>query len=206
LNPVKHRGLDDRVRKETLYFPYAQRPVHSITLALRTAVPPTTLVSSVRFTVSNIDPNLPVYQFRTLEERISSSLQRQRTPMVLLSLFGGMALLLATLGVYGTLVFSVSQRTQELGIRMALGAATRDVLGLIMRQGLSLILIGTTLGIVGYAASSRLLQHLLFEVQPLDPFSIGLAVIVLAAVATVACYLPARRATRIDPVVALRDE
>lgn len=204
--PVKHSGLDDQMRKETIYYPYAQRPVSSITLSIRTAVPPSSLVDSVRRTVLNIDSDLPVYQFRTLEERIHSSLQRQRTPMVLLTLFGGMALLLAALGVYGTLAFTVGQRTQEMGIRMALGAAASDVLSLIMRQGLRLIAIGAALGLVGYFAAGRLLQHLLFEIQPSDPFSVGMAIVVIAAIAALACFLPARRATKIDPMVALREE
>ncbi len=204
--PVKHSGLDDQVRKETIYYPYAQRPVTGITLSIRTAVPPSSLVESIRRTVLGIDPNLPVYRFRTLEERIHSSLQRQRTPMVLLSLFGGMALLLAALGVYGSLAFSVGQRTKEMGIRMALGAAAGDVLRLIMRQGVWLIGLGTTIGLAGYFATGRMLQHVLFEVQPLDPFSVGFAIVVISAVAATACFLPARRATKIDPVVALRDE
>jgi len=204
--PVKHSGLDDQLRKETIYYPYAQRPVTGITLSLRTALPPSALVDAVRRTVLAVDADLPVYQFRTLAERIHSSLQRQRTPMVLLSLFGGMALLLAALGVYGTLAFTVGQRTQEMGIRMALGAVAGDVLGLIMRQGLGLIITGTALGLVGYFAAGRLLQHLLFEIQATDPFSVGLAVMVIAAIAALACFLPARRATKIDPMVALREE
>lgn len=206
VNPVKFSGLDDQVRKETIYFPYAQRPITGLTLNIRTTLPPSALIYSVRQTVLGIDPDLPVYQFRTLEERIESSLQRQRTPMVLLSLFGGMALLLAALGVYGALAFSVGQRTQEMGIRMALGAATGDVMQLIMRQGLWLVGTGALVGFAGYLAIGRLLESLLYEIGPVDPISFLGAFVILLSVAAIACFLPARRATRIDPVVALRDE
>lgn len=206
VNPVKFRGLDDQMRKETIYYPYAQRPITGLTLNIRTSLPPSALIYSVRQTVLGIDPDLPVYQFRTLEERIASSLQRQRTPMVLLSLFGGMALLLASLGVYGALAFSVGQRTQEMGIRMALGAAAGDVLKLVMRQGLWLVGTGALLGVAGYLAVGRLLESLLFEIGPVDPISFLGAFIILLSVAALACFLPARRATRIDPVVALRDD
>lgn len=206
VNAVKFSGLDDQVRKETIYYPYAQRPITGLTLNLRTTLPPSSLIWSVRQTVLGIDSDLPVYQFRTLEERIDSSLQRQRTPMVLLSLFGGMALLLAALGVYGALAFSVGQRTQEMGIRMALGAATTDVLRLIMKQGLWLVTGGALIGFLGYLAVGRLLESLLFEIGPVDPVSFLGAFIILLSVASLACYLPARRATRIDPVVALRNE
>ena len=206
VNPVKFSGLDDEIRKETIYYPYAQRPITGLTLNIRTVLPPSALIASVRQTVLDIDPDLPVYQFRTLQERIDSSLQRQRTPMVLIALFGGMALLLAALGVYGALAFSVGQRTQEMGIRMALGAATSDVLRLVMAQGLWLVAAGAGVGFLGYLAVGRLLQHLLFEIGPMDPVSFLGAFVVLLSVAALACFLPARRATRIDPVVALRDD
>ncbi|MGY8719765.1 MAG: hypothetical protein ACKVI3_18525 [Verrucomicrobiia bacterium] len=127
ITPIKSLGLDDPIRKETIYYSYAQRPVNGITLTS---------------TVLNIDPELPVYQIRTLSDRINSTLQSKRTPMVLLGVFGGIAVLLASLGVYGALAFSVGQRTQELGIRMALGAAANDVLHLILRQGMWLVELG----------------------------------------------------------------
>lgn len=206
VNAVKHSGLDDPVTKETLYYPFAQRPVNGLGVSIRTSLPPAALIPSVRQAVLSIDPELPVYQLRTLEERIHSSLQRQRTPMVLLTLFGMIALLLASLGIYGALAFSVGQRTQEMGIRMALGANAEDVLKLILRQGLWLVGVGAGVGILGYLMIGRLLEHLLFEVTPIDPISLLGAVTLIFAITTVACLLPARRATRIDPAVALRDE
>ncbi|GAB5560941.1 MAG: ABC transporter permease [Synoicihabitans sp.] len=206
VNSVKFSGLDDPVRKETIYYPFAQRPVTGLAISVRTSLPPSALIYSVRQTVLKIDPELPVYQFRTLEERISSSLQRQRTPMVLLMVFGLIALLLAALGVYGALAFSVGQRTQEMGIRMALGAAREDVMKLILGQGLRLVAIGSLIGLAGYLAVGRLLTHLLFEVRPIDPISFLAALAVLLVIAILACALPARRATRIDPAIALRDE
>ena len=142
ITPIKSLGLDDPIRKETIYYSYAQRPVNGITLTIRTQVAPASLIEAVRSTVLNIDPELPVYQIRTLSDRINSTLQSKRTPMVLLGVFGGIAVLLASLGVYGALAFSVGQRTQELGIRMALGAAANDVLHLILRQGMWLVELG----------------------------------------------------------------
>lgn len=203
---IKQFGLDDPIRKETIYYPLSQRPVTGLTLTIRTAVPPASLIETVRNTVLNIDSELPVYQIRTLSDRINSSLQSRRTPMVLLGVFGGIALLLASLGVYGALAFSVGQRTQEMGIRMALGAGGTDVLQLILRQGMWLVGIGAGLGLLGYIAVSRLLQHLLFEIDSIDPVSFFGALILLTSIAAIACFLPARRATRIDPMVALRDD
>ncbi len=203
---VKHQGLDDPVRKETIYYPFTQRPVAGMSLVVRTAVPPESLTEAVRAAVLRTDPNLPLYDVQTLAGRIDASLQTRRTPMLLLALFSGMALLLAALGVYGVLAFSVGQRTQEIGIRMALGAAARDVLQLVLRQGGRLIVLGLAVGIAGYLAVSRLLQSLVYEVSPLDPFSVAAAAATLCLVGLAACFLPARRAARVDPMVALRDE
>ncbi len=160
----------------------------------------------MRAAILRLDPNLPLYDVETLSGRVGASLQNRRTPMLLLGLFSGMALLLAALGVYGVLAFSVGQRTQEIGIRMALGAATRDVLGLVLRQGGRLIAVGLALGIVGFLAVGRLLESLVFEISPLDTPSLLAATAVLCLVGIVACLIPARRAARVDPMVALRDE
>ena len=206
MTAIKQYGLDDPIRKETIYYPLSQRPVTGLTLTIRTAVPPASLIEAVRSTVLNIDSELPVYQLRTLSDRIDGTLQSRRTPMVLLGIFGGIALLLASLGVYGALAFSVGQRTQEMGIRMALGAAHTDVLQLILRQGMWLVGIGATLGLMGYLAVSQLLQHLLYGMSPVDVVSFVGALLLLVGIAAIACYLPARRATRIDPMVALRDD
>ncbi len=203
---VKQSGLDDPVIKETIYYPYAQRPVTGITLTVRTQVPPDSLIYSLRQVVQNIDPELPVFDIQTLAARVEGSLERQRTPMVLLGLFSGMAVLLAALGVYGVLAFNVSQRTQEIGIRMALGAGTHNVLTMVIRQGSTLIALGLLLGLVGYLTVSRLLEHLVYEIAPMDPVSILSAGLVLSAIALLACVIPARKAASVDPMVALRDE
>ena len=203
---VKQHGLDDEMRKETLYFPFAQRPVTGINFALRTTVPPETLIPQVRAAVLRVDSDLPIYDVQTLAHRVTGSLSNHRTPMLLLGIFSGMALLLSALGVYGVLAFSVGQRTQEIGIRMALGALAWDVLALVLRQGLALIAVGVAVGIAGFVAISRLLRSMVFELSTLDPLSILVSVSLLVAIAIVACTIPARRATRVDPMVALRDE
>jgi len=204
--PVKHRGLDDQTSKETLYFPFHQRPVESFTLVVRAAVPPEALIQSLRQTLRGLDPEQPVFDVATLEARIEGTLKSHRVPMQLLSLFGGMALMLAALGVYGVLAFHVRQRTQEFGIRGALGAGAGDLFALVLGQGLRLVALGIVLGLAGYLILSRFLRTLIFEITPLDPFSLLLGPAVLLVIATLACWLPARRAARVDPMVALRSE
>lgn len=203
---VKQRGLDDPVIKETIFYPYQQRPTTNLTLAIRTEVEPFSVVYALRQAVLKIDADLPIFDIQTLAARVDLTLERQRTPMVLLGIFSGMALLLAALGVYGVLAFNVSQRTQEIGIRMALGAGTRNVLGMIIRQGGWLVTIGLLLGLAGFMAISRLLQHLVYEIAPMDPLSIIGAGLILSMVALLACSIPARRATKVNPMIALRDE
>lgn len=201
---VKHSGLDDPTSKETLYFPYAQRPVESFTLVVRTALRPDGLISATRQAVLGIDAEQPLFDIQTLASRMDGKLQRQRTPMLLIGLFSGMALLLAALGVYGVLAFTVGQRTHEFGIRTALGATAGDVLRLVLRQGLLLVATGVVLGVAGYLGVSRFLQHLVFQITPLDPVSLIVGPALLFVVALIACWLPARRATKVDPLVALR--
>lgn len=203
---VKQHGLDDPTIKETLYFPFAQRPVGGFNLVVRTTVPPQTISPQLRQAVQAIDADLPVYDLQTMQARVTNSLLTRRTPMLLLGLFSGMALLLAVLGVYGVLAFNVGQRTQEIGIRMALGALARDVLRLVLRQGLHLITLGLALGLAGYMAASHLLRSLVFGVSTTDPAALMIAALVLATVAAAACLIPARRAARVDPMEALRSE
>lgn len=205
---VKHQGLDDPTRKETLYFPYAQRPVESFTLVVRTAPgsPPESLIGPTRRVIQRLDPEQPLYEVSTLENRVAETLQRQRVPMRLLGIFGGMALLLAALGVYGVLAFNVAQRTQEFGIRAALGATAGEVMALVVRNGLRLVLLGVGLGLAGYLGVSRALRSLIFEITPLDPLALVAASTVLVMTALLACWIPARRAARVAPLVALRGE
>jgi ABC-type antimicrobial peptide transport system permease subunit len=203
---VKHWGLNDPTSKETLYFPYSQRPVETFTLVARTTVPADQLMGAVRQSVLRVDPEQPLFDLQTLAERIEGTLVQRKVPMRLLGVFGGMALLLAALGVYGVLAFNVSQRRREFGIRTALGATMRDVSNLVLGQGIRLVGLGTICGLLGYVAISRLLRSQVFEVSPLDPISLLLGPAALLVVATLACWLPARRAARVDPIVALRSE
>ena len=203
---VKPLSLDQRVTKETLYFPYAQAPVANLTLVVKTDGDPATFASAVRQAVLAVDPEQPVYDLKTVDMRIAESLESQRAPMLLLSLFAGMALVIASVGIYGVLAFSVGQRTREFGIRLALGAARAQILRLVLRDGTILILFGVGFGLAGYFASSAVIGKFLFGVAATDPATLMAAPLLLALVAFVACLIPARRATKVDPIVALRAE
>jgi putative ABC transport system permease protein len=203
---VKHWELEHEVSKETLYFPYAQAAVPGFTLVVKTSGDPAGVIAGVREAVLAVDPEQPVFDVKTMEARLAQALQPQRAPVVLLTLFSSVALLLAMLGIYGVLAFSVGHRTAEIGVRMALGATRANILGLVLRQGAALIGIGILLGLAGYAALSGLIGKLLFSIAPTDPGSLVIAPLILALVALAACFLPARRATKVDPMVALRSE
>jgi putative ABC transport system permease protein len=159
----------------------------------------------MRQAVRSLDPQLPV-NFKTLYQVFSSSLDQHRFSLVIFGVFGAVALLLAALGIYGVTTYAVAQRTQEIGIRMALGARMSDVLKLVLSQGMSLALIGAALGVAGAFATTRVMSSLLFGVAPTDLATFTSVVVVLVGVAFVACYIPARRATKVDPLVALRYE
>jgi putative ABC transport system permease protein len=176
------------------------------TLVVRTSGDPRLLTGAIRDQVLAVDPNQPVFDVKTMEERIAVTLETRRFAVVLLGIFGGFALLLAAIGLYGVLAFAVSQRTREIGIHVALGARTRDVLLMVIRQGMSLVLIGVVLGVAGAYAVTRTIRSLLFEVGTTDPLTFVLVSLLLAVVGFLACYLPARRATKVDPLVALRYE
>ena len=178
----------------------------SSTLVVRTAGDPRVLAPAIREQVLAVDPNQPVYDVKTMDERVALTLETRRFAVVLLSIFGGLALLLAAIGLYGVLAFAVSQRTREIGIHLALGARTRDVLVMVIKQGMSLVLIGVGLGVAGAYALTRTMRSLLFEVGPTDPLTFGLVALLLAVIGFIACYVPARRATKVDPLVALRYE
>jgi predicted permease len=189
--------------KGTFYLP-AYVPIS--TLVIRTSGDPRPLAGAIRDQVLAVDPSQPVFDVKTMEERIAVTLETRRFAVVLLGIFGGLALLLAAIGLYGVLAFAVSQRTREIGIHMALGARTRDVLLMVIRQGMSLVVIGVVLGVAGAYAVTRTIRSLLFEVGTTDPLTFALVSLLLAIVGFVACYLPARRATKVDPLVALRYE
>jgi len=165
---------------------------------------PEALTAGVRSVVREVDPSLPVYGLRPMSEVVERSMVQPRFLSLLLATFGAIALFLAAIGIYGVMAYSVAQRTQEIGVRMALGAQRVHVLHLVFRQGFLLLLIGTLIGLGGAFALTRLMNNLLFEITPTDPLTYSGVVLLLAAVALLACYIPARRATKIDPLVALR--
>jgi len=177
-----------------------------LTLFLRTARPAGDVVAALRNKVRTIDPALPLYEAGGLEEAVDSSFDNRRAVMLLLATFAGLALFLSALGIYGVLAYDVSQRTREIGVRSAIGASRGQIAGLVVRQGLWKGVIGVVLGLIGAALVSRSMKTLLFNVQPTDPAVYAAVSFVLIAVALFASYLPARRASRIDPLIALRDE
>ena len=189
--------------KGTFYLPSYYS---SSTLVVRTSRDPRTLTAAVRDQVLSVDPNQPVYDIKTMEQRVAATLETRRFAVVLLGVFGALALLLAAIGLYGVLAFAVSQRTREIGIHLALGAQRRDVLLMVLRQGMSLVFIGVVAGVIGAYALTRTIRSLLFEVGPTDLVTFIFVPVLLALVGLVACYVPARRATKVDPLVALRYE
>jgi ABC-type antimicrobial peptide transport system permease subunit len=199
---TKYAGLRDQI-EPTAYISVKEGGVH---FALRTAMDSASLVPAVRKVVSDLDNNLPLFDVKTQTERIERLLFTERLLARLASLFGLLALLLACLGIYGLLAYEVARRTREIGIRAALGAQRRDILKLVGRQGLVLVIAGAVVGIVGAIALTRPLQTLLFGVRTTDPVTFLAVCALLVTVGFLACYIPARRATRVDPMVALRYE
>ena len=204
---VKHFGLD-LPEQPALYSPYTQiNPWKRwMSIAARTQGDPAGTAQALKQEIWKVDAQLPVTRLETMSEVAASSFAARRFNMSLLSLFAGLALVLAAIGIYGVMSNAVTQRTQEIGIRLALGARTIDVVGLIVRNGLTLVVIGVVIGLVGAFALTRLMTSLLFGVTPTDGLTIAVVSAVLIAVALVACLIPARRATRVDPLVALRYE
>ena len=204
--PIKFQSLEEDVKKETYYFPYAQQPGNNLILVIKTAGDPTILTAAVREAVRASDPEQPVYDVKTMQQRMDEVAQTRKAPMVLLSLFSGVALLLAVLGVYGVLAFSVAQRTSEFGVRIALGAQSGDIAALVLRQGARLVLIGIVTGLAAYLALSSVVGKLLYGIAPTDPLTLAIAPVLLALAALAACLLPVRKATRVNPLEALRAE
>jgi putative ABC transport system permease protein len=197
--------LGQPVTKERLYYPVTQQPRPSMALVLKTTGDPQSLVSQVRAAVQAIDPEQPIADVRTMDQWVARSLETRRAPMMLLALFGAVALVLSAIGIYGVLAFGVAQRVREFGIRQALGADRAMILSLVFRQGLQTVGLGIAIGLSGSLLLTRYLRTLLFGVGAYD-FAVFLIVtMVLLAVAMAACYVPARRATRVDPIAALRE-
>jgi predicted permease len=202
---VKQYALDSDSRV-TFYTPHEQTPSSTMFVTVRTAGDPHLLAAAVTNEARAMDPNVPVYDVKTMEQRLSESLARRRFAMLALGLFATVAMLLASVGIYGVISYTVAERTREIGIRVALGAQTRDVISLIIRQGMLLACIGVGIGVAVASLLTRVMSSLLFSVSATDPMTFAIPSLLLTGVALVACYLPARRAIRVDPMVALRYE
>jgi putative ABC transport system permease protein len=201
----KQDGLD-RPAEPTEYSPIAQRMQNPLTFVVRTTIAPQAALAGARARVAAVDKDLALTQTATLEEVVDLSLAEARFRTTLLTWFAGIALLLAALGIYGVLAYFVSQRSREIGIRLALGAAPAELFRMVIGQGMRPVAIGAAVGLAGAVAVTTLLQSLLFGVTPVDPLAYSAAAAVLTAIAVGACAIPALRATRVDPLVALRDE
>ena len=202
---VRYQTLESPSRVE-VYLPYTQAPNRSLSLAVRTAGDPRALAETVRRQVLELDPDQPVYAVRTMQEVLGNAMAPRRLATMLLTVFAAVALLLVAVGIYGVISYSVEQRVREVGIRMALGASSGQVLGMVMRQSLVLIVSGIALGLVAGLALTRLMSTLLYDTKADDPATFGLVVLTLSVIAALASYLPARRACRVDPMTALRSE
>jgi predicted permease len=202
---VKHYALDSDSRV-TFYMPHLQSPSSSMYVTLRTSGDPLSLAAAVTQEARAMDPNVAVYDVKSMDGRVSESLARRRFAMLALGLFAAVAALLAAIGIYGVMSYTVAQRTREIGIRVALGANTGDVIRLMVSQGMTLAAIGVGIGLAVAVAVTRVMASLLFGVSATDPATFVVIALALAGVALLACYIPARRATRVDPMVALRCE
>jgi putative ABC transport system permease protein len=186
--------------------PQSQIPIGMLTIVTRTAGDPSSLSRPFAETVRSIDPDIPAYHIKTVEEYLDGTIAIPRFNTVLLGIFAVLALVLTSIGLYGVISYSVAQRTHEIGIRMALGAQPRDMLRLVVGQGIRLGVYGVGLGLIAAFAFTHFLSSLLFGITATDPISFATVVVTLLAVVVLACYIPARRAMRVDPMVALRYE
>jgi predicted permease len=205
VNSVKQDALDAESRIAYYRF-QGQTPSRAMNVVVRSATEPAGLTGAVTTEIRTLDPDLPIYKMRTMEERVEASLAERRFSMLLLTLFAVLALGLAAIGIYGVMSYLVGQGTREFGIRLALGAAPRDLLLLVVRQGMSIAVVGMVLGLAGAFALTRFMRTLLYGVQASDPVTFAAIAATLTLVALVACFVPARRAARIDPIVSLRTE
>ncbi|HEX8421865.1 MAG TPA: FtsX-like permease family protein, partial [Pyrinomonadaceae bacterium] len=202
---VRLQNLDTEAYPQ-MYAPLAQSPRRSMTMVVRTAGDPMNLIPFVRSELTRLDKDQPLYNVRTMEQVMSESTSRRRFNMMLIAVFAFLGLVLAAVGIYGVISYSVTQRTHEIGIRMALGAEARDILKMIVRQGMGMVILGVGIGLVGAFGLTRVMSSLLFGVSPTDLVTFAGVPLILATVALLACYIPARRATRVDPMIALRFE
>ena len=202
---VRNQNLSTE-SKPAYYVPQTQVPFSSMVAVMKTTNEPRSLTSAATKEVAAMDQDVPLFGVKSMEEYLSASVAAPRFSTTLLSIFAGVALVLTIVGLYGVMSYSVAQRTNEIGIRMALGAQSRDVLLMIVKQGSVLILLGLAIGLVGAYALTRVISSLLFGVTAKDPFTFAAVSVLLAIVALLACYIPALRATKVDPMDALRCE
>jgi putative ABC transport system permease protein len=211
---TRHFGLDHEVEPE-IYLPYLQEPNYEMRLVVQAASGQTgsssraslpSLAAAIRNQARAQDPNEPISQIVMMDERLSESVAQRRFQMLLFGVFGAVALVIAIVGIYGVISYAVSQRTHEIGIRMALGAQAGDVLRMMVSQGMRLTLIGVALGVAFALSLTRVIESLLFNVSATDPATFVSITLLLVIVALIAIYIPARRATKVDPLVALRRE
>jgi putative ABC transport system permease protein len=205
VSQIKHDRLDSAARAE-VFLPLEQVPFASLTYVLRGQGDPAALIEGARTAIWSVDPLQTFYETGQTERMIASSLTRQRFSMTLLSVLAAVALVLSAIGIYGVISFATAQRTREIGVRMALGAGRPEIQRMVLREGGTVVAAGLVLGLLGSLVATRYLQQLLFQVRVIDPLTLSVVCFVLGTVALMACYVPARRATRVDPVVALRAE
>jgi putative ABC transport system permease protein len=206
VNDVRGTSLSGNLQFPTVYVPYWRRAFSEISLAVKTTGDPAATYALVRHTIRRLDSELPIPAMRTMDDVVMESVAPRKFQMHVVLLFGIVALLLAGLGVYGVVSYSVAQRTSELGLRMALGATPRNVARNVLRHAMLPVVLGLVAGLVTAIAGGRAVRALLFDVSPVDPITLTAVSMVLLTVGLFACYLPARRAMRVDPLTALRTE
>ena len=205
VNDVKVDGVEADTSLQ-VYLPFTQNPASAAALVVRTSTPPETLSRPIAMTIHQLDPNLPVFSVQTMDEIMRAAVTRRTMTMVIFGAFAVVALVLASVGLYGVVAQGVVERTREIGVRIALGATRAQVVRLFLRQGAVTTAIGVAIGVASAMALARLVQDLLFQVKPNDPLAFWAAIGALVIVSTAACYIPARRAARVAPTLALRGE
>jgi putative ABC transport system permease protein len=202
---VRRKALENDPRPE-LYMPLAQAPSGSMTFIVQTSVDPAAMMPALKARVWEIDPTLPLYDTATLDSLVSQSLAPRRFVMQIVGSLSGLAFVLAAIGIYGMLSFSTAQRTREIGVRIAMGGSRSSIMGMVIREGMTLVITGVVVGLGTTLVLTRAMTALLYGVSPTDPATLAGTAVLLLAVALIACYMPARRATTVDPLAALRSQ